>query len=149
VAFVGRPSPIKGLDVLRRAAAGLPGVDLRIADGGVVGDDKRRFFEEADVLAVPSRELTDGRTEGTPTVVLEGMAAGLAVVASRTGGIPDIVRHEATGLLVAPGSEAELRAALLRLRDDVALRSCLGAAARAEASRHDWSVVGPKLASLL
>jgi glycosyltransferase involved in cell wall biosynthesis len=148
-AFLGRRSPIKGLDVLERAAAGLPGVELRIADGGVVGEDKRALLEAADVLVVPSVELGDGRTEGTPTAVLEGMAAGLPVVASRTGGIPDVVREGETGLLVTPGDAAELRGALVRLRDDVPLRARLAEAARFEAAGHDWSRVGPKLAALL
>jgi len=149
VAFVGRRSPIKGLSVLDRAAAGLAGVELRIAEGHVVGEDKRALLEQADVLAVPSLDLPDGRTEGTPTVVLEGMAAGLAIVASRTGGIPDVVRDGENGCLVEPGDAAGLRTALLRLRDDAGLRARLSERARAEAHRHDWSIVGPRLAALL
>lgn len=149
VAFLGRRSPIKGLDVLLRSAAGLPGVDLRIADGHVVGEAKRAFLEEADVLVVPSLELADGRTEGTPTVVLEGMAAGLPIVASRTGGIPDVVQDGETGCLVEPGDDRGLRAALARLRDDTGLRRRLSERASAQGGRHDWSVVGPRLASLL
>ena len=149
VAFLGRRSPIKGLAVLRRAAGGLFGVHIRVADGGVVGERKRALLEEADVLCVPSLELPDGRTEGTPTVVLEGMAAGLAIVASRTGGIPNVVREGATGLLVVPGDADGLRGALVRLRDDIELRGRLSVASLAEAGRHDWSRVGPALASLL
>jgi len=148
-AFVGRRSPIKGLEVLERAAQGVAGVTLRVADGGVVGEAKRALLEEVDVLCVPSIELPDGRTEGTPTVVLEGMAAGLPVLASRTGGIPDVLRDGVTGLLLPPGDVARLRDALITLRDDPALRQRLSLASLAEADRYDWSRVGPTLASLL
>lgn len=149
VAFVGRRSPIKGLPVLERAVSEVPGVTLRVADGGVTGEGKRRLLEAADVLVVPSLELDDGRTEGTPTVIFEGMAAGLPVVASRTGGIPDVVRDGETGLLVPPGDARELGRALGRLRDDVDLRVRLGNEAAREAGAHDWARVGPALAALL
>lgn len=149
VAFIGRRVPIKGLEVLERAVAELPGIGLRVADGAVTGDDKRRFLEKADVLAVPSLELPDGRTEGTPTVLFEGMASGLPVVASRTGGIPDAVRDGSTGLLVRPGDAEDLARALVRLRDDLELRGRLARGASEEAVRHDWSRVGPTLATLL
>jgi glycosyltransferase involved in cell wall biosynthesis len=149
VAFIGRRSPIKGLSVLERAVSALPGVTLRVADGGVTGEDKRRLLEEVDVLVVPSLELGDGRTEGTPTVVFEGMAAGLPIVASRTGGIPDVVRDGVTGLLVPGGDAEELGRALVRLRDDLDLRARLGREAAMEAEGHDWARVGPTLAALL
>ena len=53
-----------------------------------------------DVLLVPSRTAASGDREGTPTVICEGAAAQLAVVATRHAGIPEQVEHERTGLLV-------------------------------------------------
>ncbi|GAA2283077.1 hypothetical protein GCM10010145_64990 [Streptomyces ruber] len=81
-----------------------------------------------DVLAVPSL------SEGTPLVVLEAMAGGTPVVASRVGGIPDQVRHGREALLVAPGDPGELAAGIARLLDDRALSTRLAAAARTRAT---------------
>jgi glycosyltransferase involved in cell wall biosynthesis len=77
-----------------------------------------------DVLAIPSM------WEGLPMALLEGMALGNAVVATRVGSIPDVVTDDENGLLVAPGDTAALHAALLRLAQEPALRQRLGANAR-------------------
>ena len=69
-------------------------------------------------------------SEGAPLSVLEAMAAGLPVVASAVGGVPEIVADGATGLLVPPDDAAALAAALEQLLADAALRRRLGAAGR-------------------
>ncbi len=77
-----------------------------------------------DVYALPSR------WEGLPMVILEAMAARLAIVATDVGGVPNAVRHESTGLLV-PSEDAEsLASALVRALRDPELRQRLGAEAR-------------------
>src|SRR5262249_49863776 len=63
--------------------------------------------------------------------VLEPMAHGKAVVGTAVGGVPEIVEHDVTGLLVPPGDEAALQAAIACLLGDPGLRRRLGAAARA------------------
>ncbi len=68
--------------------------------------------------------------EGLPMVLLEAMAAGLPVVASRVGGVPEAVEHERTGLLVQPRRPAELAAALIALLRDEERRRAYGLAAR-------------------
>lgn len=105
---------------LRRQAEDL-GVDLQLA-GWV--DDPWQLLTDADVIALPSR------TEGWPLTLVEAALAGRAVVATRVGSVPEVVRDGETGLLVAPGDEAELVGALARLRDDAALRGRLAGAAR-------------------
>src|SRR5690606_37541846 len=70
------------------------------------------------------------RNEGTPVALIEAMAAGRPVVATRVGGVPDLVEDEATGLLTAPGDTAALAHALLRLAGDAPLRRRLGEAGR-------------------
>jgi glycosyltransferase involved in cell wall biosynthesis len=67
--------------------------------------------------------------------VVEGMSAGLAVVASRVGGMIELIQHEKTGLLVNPDDPEALAHALLRLLNDPELARRLGLAARADASR--------------
>jgi glycosyltransferase involved in cell wall biosynthesis len=72
------------------------------------------------------------RSEGLPMSVLEAMAAGLPVVASEVGGIPELVDAE-TGVLVPPEDPAALSTAVERLLADQGLRARLGAAGRARA----------------
>jgi glycosyltransferase involved in cell wall biosynthesis len=86
--------------------------------GAVTQPHVRRLLGEADLLAVPSVPTADGRREGLPVVIVEAMASGVPVVASRLSGIPEIVDHQRTGLLVAPGDPEALAAALLRIERD-------------------------------
>lgn len=79
----------------------------------------------ADVFCLPSR------FEGHPLVALEAMAAGLPVVAARSMGITEAVRHDVTGLLFPFGSAAMLARTLARALDDPDLAARLGAAGRA------------------
>ena len=77
----------------------------------------------------------------SPLKVLEYLAAGLPVVASRTGPVEALVEDGRDGLLVEPGDVEALAAALRRLRDDAGLRATLGTAARSTALRHTWAGV--------
>jgi glycosyltransferase involved in cell wall biosynthesis len=94
-----------------------------------------------DVLAAPHVANPDGtRFFGSPTKLFEYMAMGRGIVASRLEQIGDILEDGRTALLVPPGDEGALAAALVRLVDDAALRARLGAAARARAlERHTWT----------
>ncbi|HUR39423.1 MAG TPA: glycosyltransferase family 4 protein, partial [Planctomycetota bacterium] len=84
----------------------------------------------SDIVALPSRF-----GEGCPNALLEAMAAGKPVVAARTGGIPEVVVDGETGLLVPRENLDALRAALLRLAGDPALRARMGAAGRERVER--------------
>lgn len=85
--------------------------------------DALRLLSAMDVLVHPSL------TEGMPRVVLEAMALGKPVIASRVGCSREVIRHGLNGLLVEPGDVEELAAALDRLLEDESLRSSLGKAA--------------------
>lgn len=74
--------------------------------------------------------LTSDKNEGVPQAVLQQLACARAVTASRAGDIPEVVRHEETGLLVPPGEAGPLTNAVLRLLDDESLRARLGRAGR-------------------
>jgi glycosyltransferase involved in cell wall biosynthesis len=91
--------------------AGQLGVASRVHWGGHC-PDIGRYLAGADLMVHPS--LADA----FPTVLLEAMAAGLPVIASDVGGIPEIVRHDETGLLVAPGDPDQLAWHMTELLSD-------------------------------
>jgi glycosyltransferase involved in cell wall biosynthesis len=96
-------------------------------------------LDAATVLVLPSR------SEGLPRVAIEAMARGRPVVGSDAGGIPDIVRNDANGLLVRPGDPAALASALERVLTDRGLAERLAAAAAADAGR--WMVPAEEYAA--
>jgi len=106
---------------LARAAAPLDGA-VRFAG---FRDDMPACLAAADIAVLPSLQ------EGLGVAALEAMGAGLPVVASRVGGLAEVVADEETGLLVPPGDAPALAAALARLARDPDLRGRLGAAGRA------------------
>jgi glycosyltransferase involved in cell wall biosynthesis len=79
-----------------------------------------------------------------PTVALEAMAAGAAIVVSRIGGLPEAVIDGESGLIVEPGDVSALAAALERLLDDPTLRAQLGAGARKRVERFSAPAVVPR-----
>jgi glycosyltransferase involved in cell wall biosynthesis len=87
-------------------------------------------LRRADVIVLPSVPSSDGRREGIPVSLMEGMAAGLPVVASRLSGIPELVEDGQTGLLADPRDVDGLAAALARLHRSAPLRRRLGQAGR-------------------
>ncbi len=84
----------------------------------------RPHLAQAQVFVLSSHH------EGSPNAILEAMASGLPVVAARTGGIPELVEHERTGLLVEPENLAEFASALVRLLEDRVLCTTLGTGGR-------------------
>ena len=78
--------------------------------------DMRPYYAMASMLALPSH------SEGSPNVVLEALAAGLAVVATTVGGVPEILEEGRTGLMVPPRNSAALAEATARLLRDPGLR---------------------------
>jgi glycosyltransferase involved in cell wall biosynthesis len=87
------------------------------------------LFKTASFLALPTRE------DNCPMVVLEAMAAGVPVLASNVGGVPDLIEHEVTGLLCDPEKPETFRMGVTRLLDDRAFAGKLAAQARAQAEQ--------------
>lgn len=97
--------------------------------GHVTHADVPQVLRELDIFVMPSR------AEGFGVAALEASAAGLPVVASRVHGIPDVVRHGSTGVLVPPRDVAALAAAMEQLAADPAKRGDMGMAGRAFVER--------------
>ncbi len=111
---------------LRRLAAGDPRFEHRAASF----DEMPELYREADICVIPSVG-----SEGQSLACLEGMASGCAVVATRVGGLPELIRDEVDGLLCDPTPDS-IASAIRRLLDDPALRERLQREARASAERH-------------
>jgi colanic acid/amylovoran biosynthesis glycosyltransferase len=108
-----------------------------------------RALAGSGIVVVPSVAAASGDQDGLPVVLLEAMAAGCAVVASRLPGIAQVVSDGRTGLLVPPGDAPALGAAIARLLADGDLRARLGAAARAAADAHSVEAAGRRYLELL
>lgn len=163
VLFVGRLVYRKGLHVLVRATqrvrskdfklyivgggymelpirmlAKAYGVEDRVELLGVVPErDKVELYRKAKIVVVPSIF-----NESFGIVALEAMATGRPVIASRVGGLEDVVVNGETGILVEPGSEEKLAEAIETLLEDEAYRRKLGAKARRLVEeRYSWDTI--------
>jgi glycosyltransferase involved in cell wall biosynthesis len=154
--LVARLSPEKDVDTLLRAAALAaredPAFRLEIAGDGVclpelrgrtaelgLGECVRFLGEVRDVpglLARASVFVLSSLTEGISLTLLEAMARGLPVVATRVGGNPEVVAEGETGLLVPPRDPAALAGALLQVRRDPDRARGLGLAGRRRVEGH-------------
>jgi len=157
VSTVATIYPTKGVDVFIRAAATLaprdprlrflvvgPELELHRDYGRMLrklvhrlGVQDRVVFAGArtDVPLIMRRSrvlAVSSHSEGFPGVVLEGMATGTPVAATAVGGIPEIISHERTGLLVPPGDHAALAEAIWRLTSDDELHRRISLTAREE-----------------
>ena len=90
--------------------------------------------EVAPILAAADMFVFPSFYDALPTVLMEAMAAGLPVVATNTGGIPEIIEHGVTGLLIQPGSSDALVEAVASLASDTDQRRMLAAAAKRKAN---------------
>ena len=120
---------------LERLDSALPGRVTRV--GMAPPGDVPAYLRRMHVAVAPYPQLDCFYF--SPLKVLEYMACGRAIVASRIGQLQQLIRDGETGLLVAPGNAAELAAAVRRLRDDAELRIRLSRSARLEVERrHTW-----------
>ncbi len=105
-------------------------VDRVILHGARLQDEIVAALRRAAVFALAPVIVEDGDRDGIPNVLVEAMAAGVPVVATRTSGIPELVRDGQEGLLVEPRDPAELAGALRRVLTDAAFAAQLAAAGR-------------------
>ena len=170
VLCVGRLVPEKGLAILLQAIAELRGQqhacelillgdgperkaleqltqELEISDvtrflGAVGQDEIHQWFDWADLFCLPTF------AEGLPVVIMEAMASGVPVVTTRITGIPELIEHGHTGLLVPPGRPEAIARALLDLSDRDRAAQIAKAAAKRVAELHNIDEEARKLAFL-
>ena len=178
VLFVGRLVEKKGVDDLIKAYLLLP-IDLRLktklwivgsgeqqkmvqtlasqlgtADGikfwGKIANDRLPdFYAAADLFVGPSVVAESGDTEGQGVVFLEAFAARLCVLATRTGGIAEVVEDGRTGILVEPRNPNQLAADMEKLLADPQMRASLATNAHDRAKKHyDWARVAMEFEAL-
>jgi glycosyltransferase involved in cell wall biosynthesis len=114
----------------------------RVVFAGMVGRNAMPAnLAAADIVAVPSIHY-DGYVDGLPNVALEAMASGKPLVATRVGGLPQLVRDGENGLLVEEKDAEALASAIVRLAHDPVLRLRLGTTAEEEIrSARNWDAV--------
>jgi alpha-maltose-1-phosphate synthase len=132
--------------LLRRLATSRP---VRFV-GCVEDEDLPLLYRQASVFVLPTVETTCfGKsvavTELLGLAVLEAMASGTPVVASRTGGLPEVIRDGETGFLVTPGDVSQLHDRIELLLRDAALARRMGSAARADVlDRFTWEATAQR-----
>src|SRR5690348_14920898 len=109
-----------------------PKLEQQVRDAGL---EKNILFlgsrrDIPELLACCDLSVLPSESEGFPNAILEAMAAGVAVVATAVGGVPEIIEDEVTGLLVPPANPSLLCAAILRLLNDHELRRRISRAGR-------------------
>jgi glycosyltransferase involved in cell wall biosynthesis len=155
ILYMGRVQSYKGPEVLIRAFRRLAGPSLRLHIAGegpaldgcrtlaagdprirfygfVVGEERTRLLSTADCVVLPSLW-----PENSPVTIQEAFQFGPVVIASRIGGIPEMVREGVNGLLVEPGDEGAVAAAIERLRTLPQLAATLRASAMETARLYD------------
>ena len=166
ILFIGRLTEIKGLDVLMNALSGLKDVRLIVAGDGdrrdeleclartlslnarfvgrISASERVRLLSKCSAVVIPSRVLAGGRTEGSPVVCFEAMAAGRLVIASRVGGLAETIVDRENGLLFDPDDYHQLKEKILLGLSDDKLRRKLVVNARGSTADFGWNQIGSR-----
>ena len=167
IIFVGSLRPIKGvkyliqaIDIINKEKAGVK--LMLVGDGGeresleqlvkdldlessvtftgkVANEKVPEYMAASDVFVLPSL------SEGFPVVTLEAMASGLPIVATRVGGMPEIVEDGENGFLVEPRNPGQIAERILLLLKDDQLREKMARSNREKAKRYSWENVVERL----
>jgi glycosyltransferase involved in cell wall biosynthesis len=126
------------LAVVKRMAEQF-GVYKRLSTpGNIDKKDVPTYLNESDIF------LNTTDIDNTPVSVVEAMACGLCIVSTNVGGIPHLLEHNKTALLVEPNDVKAMSAAVARLVTEPGLAQELSSNARSRAEQFDWNIVLPK-----
>lgn len=171
ILFIGRLTEIKGLDVLLKGMRELEGLELLVAGDGprrlalesmarqlrvsatflgrVSATERDELFVCSDAVVIPSRVMPDGRTEGMPLVCLEAMIVGRPVIATRAGGLGELIDDGENGLLFETGDDRMLADKLKLVLTDPGLLKRISANAQLTAARFSWALTGPRFCAIV
>ena len=120
---------------LQALARSLGVADVVVFAGRIANADIGRLYAQADLMLNPST------ADNMPISILEALASGVPVVSTDAGGIPDLVQHERTALLVPVGGAQAMAAQAMRVLGDADLRARLCQAGAADVRRYAWAQV--------
>ncbi len=170
VLFVGRLAEKKGVKYLIEAMKQLDTILVITGDGplrrelkvqaksiedrviflGVkTHEELKEIYASADILVIPSVTAVDGDQEGSPTVLMEAFASRIPVIATRTGGIPELLKDGVNGILVEEKKPEEIAKAVRKLLENAGLRERITEEAYKTACQSDYSVIASKYITLM
>ena len=170
IIFVGRLAEIKGvkylIDAMQYVDANLYIIgkgqlekelkkqaskykDRIIFMGPKTHDELVEIYASADIFAAPSITAKNGAVEGFGLVIIEAMASGIPVVASRSGGIVDIIEHGENGLLAEEKNSKELAYRINQLLNDEKLRKKISENSVQTAAQYDYKQIAAKYRALI
>lgn len=163
ILFVGRLAEVKGIEYLIDAMSEIDAMLVIVGDGPLKEkliriSDKRKviflgaksheelktIYASADIFVMPSITAKDGSREGFGLVLLEAMASGLPVIGSNSGGIPEIISDQQTGLLVPEKDSRAISVAIQKLIDDEVLAENIKKNAMRQVCRYSYDEIAKK-----
>ncbi|WKZ29167.1 MAG: glycosyltransferase family 4 protein [Patescibacteria group bacterium] len=170
VVTVARLSPEKGLpfliEAIKIARHSVADAELVIVGGGALEAELKKFTHAQSLQEVVrflgAKPNTEAMTEvaqstvfvlpslgeGLGIVLLEAQALGVPVVGTNVGGIPDVIEHEKSGLLVPPSDPKALAEAIVRILSDAALAARLAETATSRLAKFDWDRIAEQYKEL-
>lgn len=137
VVYVGRNSYEKGIDILKEAEPQINGNVVYCTD--LLWEEAMKFLKSSNVIVIPSR------IESLPTTIKEALYLKIPVVATNVGGIPEIITHEKTGILVPPNDPLKLAEAVNMLIENKEFAKNLADAGYEFVIKNmTWDVILPK-----
>lgn len=162
IVYLGRLAKVKGVEFLIEAVRGIENCrELLIAGTGPEEENLRnaaaglnvrflgRVQDVEDCLLQGKFIVLPSLSEGLPQVMLEAMSYGLPVIASRVGGIPDVIEHGKTGFLVEPENSEDIRKHIKILLSDDDLCQEMGKNCLNEAEKYTWDKIAEKIENIL
>jgi glycosyltransferase involved in cell wall biosynthesis len=162
IVFLGRLNKVKGIeyliDAVRKiencpelviAGSGPEEAELKNRAKGLNVKFAGRIPDANDLYMQGRFFVLPSLSEGLPQVVLEAMSFGLPVIATRVGGIPDVIKHGRTGFLVEPGDSEDIRKYIELLLADERLCRHMSEECMAEVEMYSWDTIAARIEAVL
>ena len=171
ILFMGRLTKIKGLHLVIKALKNTENTLLLVAGNGndleyyknlaekyninakflgfISGSNKHDLLNMVDLFVLPSCKLDNKRSEGTPVVLLEAMASGKIIIASNTGGISNIIKHNSNGLLFESENINNLSQLIKEVFQNKHFYCKLANKARISAQKYNINAIGERYLNII